>query len=76
MRTFKRILVILLIVLILIQFFRPARNISASQSPADVSTIYPVSANVGIVLKRPATIATVTIQGIRGMQMFSLLHGG
>ena len=52
MKTFKRTLVILLIVLILIQFVRPARNISASQSPADISTIYPVSANVGFVLKK------------------------
>jgi len=52
MKTFKRILVVLLIVLILIQFFQPARNISASQSPANISTIYPVSANVGTVLKK------------------------
>jgi len=52
MKTFKRILVILLIVLILIQFFRPARNISAGPSPADISTIYPVSANVNSVLEK------------------------
>ncbi len=52
MKTFKRILVILLIVLILIQFFRPAQNRSASPSPADISTIYPVSANVNSVLEK------------------------
>ncbi len=52
MKTFKRMLVILLIVLIAIQFFRPARNRSASPSPADISTIYPVSANVNSVLEK------------------------
>ena len=52
MKTFKRILVILLIVLILIQFFRPAQNRSVSPSPADISTIYPVSANVNSVLEK------------------------
>ncbi len=52
MKTFKRIIVILLIVLILIQFFRPAQNRSASPSPADISTIYPVSANVNSVLEK------------------------
>ncbi len=51
MKNFKRILVILLIVLILIQFIHPERNLSASPSPAGISTIYPVSANVGTILK-------------------------
>ncbi len=52
MKIFKRILLVLLVVLILIQFFRPQRNISASPSPADISTIYPVPANVGSILKK------------------------
>lgn len=52
MRTFKRILVALLVVFILIQFIRSERNIFASPSPADISTVYTIPANVSTVLKK------------------------
>jgi hypothetical protein len=52
MRTFKRIIVALLVVLIIIQFIRPERNISASPSPADISTVYSIRADVGSILKK------------------------
>lgn len=67
MKIFKRILLVLLVVLILIQFFRPQRNISASPSPADISTIYPVPANVGSILKKACYDCLATIQIIHGM---------
>jgi hypothetical protein len=52
MKIFRRILIILLVVLILIQFIRPARNISTRQSPNDISTIYTVPSNVSSILKK------------------------
>src|SRR5690348_5316588 len=47
----KRILVILIIALIIIQFFRPEKNLSAASNPADVSTKYPMPENVVSTMK-------------------------
>ena len=42
----KRVLVVLLIALIVIQFFRPEKNLSQGTNPYDISTKYPVPPNV------------------------------
>jgi hypothetical protein len=46
----KRILLILLIIFIAIQFFRPEKNTHAGVQPNDISTIYSVPANVDTIL--------------------------
>lgn len=46
----KRILLILLIILIAIQFIRPEKNIHPAQQPNDISSIYSVPANVDTIL--------------------------
>ena len=48
----KKILLGLLVVFIVIQFIRPARNQSNAQSPNDITAIYPVPENVQQVLQR------------------------
>ncbi|MDQ6756056.1 MAG: heme-binding domain-containing protein [Bacteroidota bacterium] len=48
---FKKILIILLIVFVLIQFIRPAKNKSDVVSPHDISTKYPVPDSVQQILK-------------------------
>lgn len=50
-KIFKRILIALLVIFIVIQFIRPAKNISAGVSPHDISTIYPVPGSVQQILK-------------------------
>ncbi len=42
----KRIIIILILVLIVIQFFRPEKNVSAGPFPNDISTVYPVPQNI------------------------------
>ena len=51
MRLFKKILLSLLIVLIVIQFIKPARNVSGQVLPADIAKIYSVPDSVQRVLK-------------------------
>jgi len=51
MRIFKKILIVLLIVFVLIQFIRPAKNKSAVISSNDISTKYPVPDSVHQILK-------------------------
>ena len=46
----KKILVILLIILIVIQFIKPQKNIHPGPQPADISTLYPVPADVNSLL--------------------------
>ena len=46
----KRVLFLLLIVFIAIQFFRPEKNIHAAPQPNDISSLYPVPANVDAIL--------------------------
>ncbi len=48
---FKRLLLVLLVVFIVIQFFRPEKNISAGISPNDITTKYAVPQDVMAVLK-------------------------
>lgn len=46
----KKILVILLIAFIVIQFIRPQKNILPGAQPNDISTLYPVPADVDSIL--------------------------
>lgn len=46
----RKILVVLLIVFIVIQFIKPAKNIHTGPEPADISTLYPIPANVDSLL--------------------------
>lgn len=48
----KKILIVLVVLLVLIQFFRPARNTSAAKSPADISNAYMVPEDVNIILTK------------------------
>ena len=48
----KKILLILLVLLIVIQFFKPERNIAASPSSNHISTVYNVPEEVNTILKR------------------------
>lgn len=50
-KVFKWILIILLIVFVLIQFIRPAKNKSDSKSANDISTLYAVPDSVESILK-------------------------
>jgi hypothetical protein len=52
MKVLKPLLWILLAVLIIAQFFHPAKNLSASPSLHDITTAYPASAEVQDILKR------------------------
>ena len=46
----KKILVVLLIILIVIQFIKPQKNIHSGGQPADISTLYAVPADVDTIL--------------------------
>ena len=46
----KRILLIIVIILIAIQFIRPQKNIHSGGQPSDISSIYTVPANVDTIL--------------------------
>jgi hypothetical protein len=48
---FKKILIALLVILVIIQFIRPERNISAAVSPNDISHKYHVPETVQSILK-------------------------
>ena len=52
MKKLRRILIILSVVLVAIQFIKPARNISAQVSANDISARYPVSAHVQDILAK------------------------
>jgi hypothetical protein len=47
----RKILVFLLVVLIIIQFFRPAKNISTAAQPNALSAVYPIPENVDTIMK-------------------------
>jgi hypothetical protein len=51
MKIFKRILIVLLIIFIAIQFIRPAKNQSEGVSANDISTKYPVPDSIQAILK-------------------------
>lgn len=46
----KKMLLVLLIILIVIQFIKPQKNIHSDAAPADISTLYPVPADVDSIL--------------------------
>jgi Haem-binding domain len=46
----KRILLVLLVILIIIQFVHPARNVSTQPAPYNIATAYPIPANVKPIL--------------------------
>ncbi len=48
---FKRLFLVLLFALIVIQFFRPAKNKSEGMSKNDITTLYAVPENVQSILK-------------------------
>lgn len=48
----KKILLILLVIFVIIQFFRPAKNISAQPMPNDIGMLYPVPQNVQTILNK------------------------
>ncbi|GAB3944898.1 heme-binding domain-containing protein [Spirosoma harenae] len=48
----RKILIALLVILVIIQFFRPEKNQASGPSPNDIATKYAVPANVQTVLKR------------------------
>ena len=48
---FKRFLIIMLIAFLVIQFFRPDKNVSAAVAVNDISTKYAVPADVNTILK-------------------------
>jgi hypothetical protein len=50
MKMIKRILVFLLIVLIVLQFFRPEKNLSGQTSRNDIMTLYAIPADVKTIL--------------------------
>jgi hypothetical protein len=52
MKILKRILIILLVGFIVIQFFRPKKNLSAQTSRNDITTLYPVPGDVKIILDK------------------------
>jgi len=48
----KRILTILLLALIVLQFIRPERNLSPGEAPAGISRVFPETASVEPILKK------------------------
>ena len=48
----KKILIALLAILIIIQFFRPTKNLSNAKSPADISNLYQVPGDVNEILDK------------------------
>lgn len=52
MKTSGIILITLLVVLVVIQFFHPAKNISTVKSPNDIAVLHNVPANVSTILDK------------------------
>ncbi|CAN5650781.1 heme-binding domain-containing protein [soil metagenome] len=48
----KKILIALVVILIIIQFFRPVKNLSSAKSPADISSVYQVPNEVKVILEK------------------------
>ncbi len=51
MKTFRKLLIILLIALVVIQFIRPPKNLSATPSPSDIALRYPVPPHIDTLLR-------------------------
>lgn len=52
MKAFKVVLIVLLVVLIVIQFFHPAKNIATAQSPNHIAAVYNQPDNVRSILNK------------------------
>jgi hypothetical protein len=52
MKIFKKVMVGLLVLLIIIQFFHPAKNISSASFPNHIASMYPVPADVNTIFKK------------------------
>lgn len=52
MKILKKILIILLIGFIVIQFFRPTKNVSAQTSANDITTLYAVPGDIKVILEK------------------------
>jgi len=52
MKLLKRILLILLLAFVVIQFFRPKKNVSAQTSRNDIATLYAVPGDVKVILDK------------------------
>jgi hypothetical protein len=48
----RKILILLLVALILIQFFRPAKNVSIGEQPNALAKKYPIPAHVDTILRK------------------------
>ena len=48
----KKILIVLLVLIIVIQFFKPSKNLSSAKSPNDISRVYNVPENVSVILDK------------------------
>jgi hypothetical protein len=48
----KKILIILIGILVIIQFFRPTKNLGNAKSPNDISNVYAVPDNVNVILEK------------------------
>jgi hypothetical protein len=48
----KAIILVAMVILIVIQFFHPSRNVSNKQSPSDIAAVYGVPSNVETILKK------------------------
>ena len=51
-RIIKRVVVVLLILLVLIQFFHPAKNLAAAKGPNDITKVYTVPDSVDSILEK------------------------
>jgi hypothetical protein len=49
---FRKILLVLVVILVIIQFVRPERNLDSSANPEDITAHYAVPANVQVILKK------------------------
>lgn len=73
---FKKILIFLLFVFIVIQFFHPKPNKSAAEQKAFIGRTYVIPGDVNPYLKKPAMTAIPTIPGIPGTAIFNRWTGG
>ncbi|QEC68146.1 cytochrome C [Panacibacter ginsenosidivorans] len=48
----KKIFIVLVVLIVVIQFFKPAKNLSTSKSPNDISSVYNVPENIGVILDK------------------------
>ena len=72
----RKILLVLLAILVIIQFFRPARNKTEAAQPHFIGTVHTVPGNVHVILKKPVSIVIPTTPIIPGTAIYSRLDGG